>query len=341
MGWRNYDDYFPQSRPRQARGGIKAQTQRGSFGATWWAHRWLQVLEQFDLGARLSRGRSYARSGQVLEIKIAVGEVTARVQGSRPTPYAVTINLPPLKDKQWRQVGAVLAGQAVFAAMLLAGQMPPEIESAFTAAGQSLFPTQPAELMTSCSCPDWSNPCKHVAAVYYLLGEEFDRDPFLLFRLRGLDRAGLVALLEQVQPAGPAPEQPAPTSRATETAAPATARRARRAVAPPAGRAAAAVPAAAAAVPAAAAPVTAVEELPTDPATFWQGGALPPELTGLVELPGRTAVVLERLGAFPFWRGQVSLLTALSPLYETAANAGLAIAAGIARTAADGADGVG
>jgi hypothetical protein len=96
-----------------------------------------------------------------------------------------------------------LAAEARFAASLLAGRMPDDVEEAFAAAGLSLFPKRRESLRTSCTCPDWSNPCKHIAAVYYLLGEEFDRDPFLIFRLRGLDRDELVALLDRAMVMAP------------------------------------------------------------------------------------------------------------------------------------------
>ena len=196
-GWWGPDsgEFFAPSRPRAAEGGIRAQSTRGAFGKSWWAKRWLSWLEGLGLGARLARGRTYARRGQVLEVVIEPGVVRARVQGSRATPYRVTIHVPPLDPPEWRRVGAAIAARAAFSAKLLGGQMPDDIEEAFTASGIPLFPLPKADLRTDCSCPDWSNPCKHVAAVYYLIGEEIDRDPFLLFRLRGMPRDGLVALL--------------------------------------------------------------------------------------------------------------------------------------------------
>ncbi len=212
-----YREFYPRSRPRQARGGIKAQSGRG-FGQSWWAKRWVAVLEGFDIGARLGRGRSYARNGQVLSIDVAEGEVRAAVQGSRPTPYDVTIGVRTLTAAQWGQVLEALSGQALFVAKLLAGEMPQDIEQVFDAAKLSLFPEKYRDLETDCSCPDWSNPCKHVAAVYYLLGEEFDRDPFLLFRLRGLGRDELVRRLgsapaaEAKEAASPAEPLPAEAS---------------------------------------------------------------------------------------------------------------------------------
>jgi uncharacterized Zn finger protein len=153
------------------------------------------VLEGFELGGRLSRARAYARRGQVVSISIDKGRVEAVVQGSRPDPYAVTIETKTLPAAEWTRLAATLTREARFAAKLLAGEMPADVEDAFGLAGLSLFPAQREDLRTACSCPDWSNPCKHIAAVYYLLGEEFDRDPFLIFRLRGLDRDELIRLL--------------------------------------------------------------------------------------------------------------------------------------------------
>ena len=196
-----YREYFPRSRPRQAKGGIKSQSTGRTFGASWWAKRWIEVLESFNLGPRLSRGRSYARQGQVLSIDVAEGTVKAKVQGSRPKPYDVVITVKQLTDADWKKVVEVLSDQALFTAKLLSGEMPQDIELAFKEAELSLFPEKHNDLDTNCSCPDWSNPCKHIAAVYYLLGEEFDRDPFLLFKLRGMSREKLLSRLGARRPA--------------------------------------------------------------------------------------------------------------------------------------------
>jgi uncharacterized Zn finger protein len=187
--------YYKPKPLRSAKGGIKAQSKRGTFGEKWWAKRWIEVLESFEIGARLQRGRSYARKGQVLSIEIAKGEIKSQVQGSRPKPYDVKIKIKTLPEKDWRKLAATLSTQAIYAAKLLAGEMPDEIEQAFMAAELSLFPAKLDDLKTDCSCPDWSNPCKHIAAVYYLIGEEFDRDPFLIFKLRGATREEFIAML--------------------------------------------------------------------------------------------------------------------------------------------------
>lgn len=196
-----YREYFTPSRPRQAKGGIKSQSKGGKFGTSWWAKRWIEVLESFNLGGRLSRGRSYARNGQVLSIDVAEGTVKSRVQGSRPKPYEVAVKVKQLGEADWKKVIEVLSGQALFAAKLLSGEMPQDIEQAFSDAKVSLFPEKHHDLDTDCSCPDYSNPCKHIAAVYYLLGEEFDRDPFLLFKLRGMNREDLLGRLGARKPA--------------------------------------------------------------------------------------------------------------------------------------------
>jgi uncharacterized Zn finger protein len=191
------DYYFEPSRPLEAEGGIKARSKRGAFAKNWWATRWIEAMEDLMEVKRLRRGRNYARRGQVLSIEETKGGVTARVQGSRRTPYKVTIQVKPLSDAQWEKVVDALADQAIFAAQLLAGEMPPDIEEAFAAAGVSLFPDKPGDLVTNCSCPDWANPCKHVAATHYILGEQFDEDPFLLFRLRGRSQEQILQAMRQ------------------------------------------------------------------------------------------------------------------------------------------------
>ncbi len=190
--WGDYYDYRPTI---EAKGGIKAQSKRGAFGESWWAKRWIATLESFNIGARLGRGRSYARSGQVLSIDIDKGVVKSKVQGSYPQPYSITIKVKTLSDADWKRLADALSTQALFAAKLLAGEMPQEIEQVFAGAKLSLFPERRGDLQTNCSCPDSSNPCKHIAAVYYLLGEEFDRDPFLIFKLRGITREEFAKIL--------------------------------------------------------------------------------------------------------------------------------------------------
>lgn len=200
--------YPPPSVPRPVKDGLRTKSKRGAIGETWWSQRFIEVLEDFHEGPRLVRGRAYARRGQVIDLDVEAGEVGARVQGSRARPYSVSIGVTVLGDTDWARVEEAMASQAVFLARLLAGEMPREIEEAFSATGLSLFPATADELDTECSCPDWENPCKHIAAVYYLLAEAFDRDPFLIFAWRGRPRERLLAELRALR--GPGISTPAP-----------------------------------------------------------------------------------------------------------------------------------
>jgi uncharacterized Zn finger protein len=203
---------YPPSRPRPVPDGVKARSSRGAIGATWWSRRFLDVLESFAMGSRLTRGRSYARKGQVISLDVMPGEVRAQVQGSRARPYRVTIGFAPFAELVWAKAEIALSEQALPSAKLLAGEVPPELEEIFTAAGAPLFPGSVRDLDQRCSCPDWEVPCKHLAATFYLLAEAFDADPFLILRWRGRDREPLLARLRALRGSEPA---------AAETEAPA------------------------------------------------------------------------------------------------------------------------
>ncbi len=203
--------------------GIKAKSKRGAFVKNWWATRWIEAMEQLMDRGRLSRGRRYARKGQVLSLTEKPGNVTAKVQGSRRRPYTVTIRIKPMIARQWQQVIEALAARPIFMAQLLAGEMPQDIEEAFTEVNLSLFPALAEELTQDCSCPDWATVCKHLAAAHYILAERFDEDPFLLFRLRGKPQEELVEALNEQQGFGllresAAPEYDAPPSLPTSVA---------------------------------------------------------------------------------------------------------------------------
>lgn len=291
-----YYHYFRPSVPRPAKGGIKAQSKRGGFGESWWAKRWIAVLESFNIGARLGRGRSYARNGQVLSIEIGKGEVKAKVQGSQSKPYDIKIHIKALSATDWRKLAKALSHQAIFLAKLLAGQMPEDIEKAFKGSGLSLFPERLKDLNTSCSCPDWSNPCKHIAATYYLLGEEFDRDPFLIFKLRGMSREELVGLLG------------CESKRLDQTGGKMTPKKGKQK------------------------PLLICEEedksslsepLTSDVPKFWSGGSVSDDLFGEVLIPQLPAALPKRIGNFPFWRGKERFLDAIEPIYVKVSPLGL------------------
>jgi uncharacterized Zn finger protein len=203
----NEHRWYPPSRPRTVENGLKARTGRGAIGQSWWSRRFLDVLESFAMGSRLTRGRTYARKGQVVSLDVVPGQVRASVQGSRAKPYRVTISLPVFPEIVWARAEIALSEQALPSARLLAGEVPPELEELFADAGAPLFPRNVNELDQHCTCPDGEVPCKHLAATFYLLAEAFDDDPFLVLRWRGRDREVLLGRLRELR-GGAADEEP-------------------------------------------------------------------------------------------------------------------------------------
>jgi uncharacterized Zn finger protein len=184
--------WFDTAKPIEVDGGIAVRAKRGKIGDSWWSRRFVDVLEQICDGGRLARGRAYARKGQVIDFSLTAGRVTARVQGSRPQPYAVSVAITAYDETQWDDLTESLGARALYRAALLAGEMPHEIIDLFAEQGLPLFPDQ---LDIRCSCPDWSVPCKHGSAVLYVLAEAFDDDPFLVLAWRGRDRDTLLGAL--------------------------------------------------------------------------------------------------------------------------------------------------
>jgi uncharacterized Zn finger protein len=166
------------------------------FSRTWWGQRFIEALERFTDPARLGRGRSYARGGRIVSHEIKAGKVSAKVRGSinpyfgvyEEPIYTTTVALKPISRADWTRVIAELSGRAAPVAKLLLNEMPDDIDRTFGHLGLHLLPGGESDFTTRCSCPDWANPCKHVAGVCYLLAAALDRDPFLLFELRGLGR---------------------------------------------------------------------------------------------------------------------------------------------------------
>lgn len=177
----------------------------------WWAQRWLDLLDSYRFKKRLERARNYARQGNVLFIKFQGSKVLADVQGTEPEPYQVSLSLDPFSDEQWGYVIETMSQQAIFAAKLLAGEMPQNIEEVFTANGLSLFPFTLSDIRSKCSCPDKANPCKHIGAIYYQLGDRFSEEPFVLFQLRGRTKDQIIAALRELRNVYvevPSPEPP-------------------------------------------------------------------------------------------------------------------------------------
>lgn len=160
------------------------------IATTFWGVAWCDNLEAYsDYANRLPHGRTYVRNGSVIDLKISRGKVTALVQGS--DLYKVTIQIEPLPAKRWKAFKQSAAGKVTNLLDLLQGKLSKDILAAVTAKGSGLFPS-PAEIKLKCSCPDWADMCKHVAAVLYGVGARLDRQPELFFALRGVDVQELV-----------------------------------------------------------------------------------------------------------------------------------------------------
>lgn len=166
---------------------------------TWWGQKFIVALEQLTDPKRLSWGRSYASGGKIKNFDIKDGIVTARVRGSvnpyfgvcKEPLYTTVIEFQSISAAKWAAAIAFIASKASLISRLLLNEIPDNIENAFVTLGLNLLPRSQKDFDTHCSCPDWSNPCKHIAGVYYRIAAELDRDPFLLFELRGLSRDDL------------------------------------------------------------------------------------------------------------------------------------------------------
>ena len=317
MSW-YWGNEYTSRKPKKVKGGIKAQSKRGAFGESWWAKRWNETLEGYNMGARLNRGKTYARKGQVASIKIQKGRITATVQGS--WEYKVRINISTLTKDQWSDIARGIFESPATAAALLAGQMPNDIEDIFEKYKIRLFPGR-KNIKSECTCPDWSNPCKHIAAVYLLLAEEFDRDPFLIFRLRGIERKEILEMggINNNKTKEKKDKQEIQTTQSTDDKSDKIAikknviKKKKRDV------------------------IKKKREdivKPIDPSKFW--GDLEEQIVKYdnsgdnkrdnnsmnAEIPTIPAVLLKQIGGFPFWRGEKNFMDIMEEIYTKASNTG-------------------
>ncbi|HEY9611773.1 SWIM zinc finger family protein [Allocoleopsis sp.] len=168
----------------------------------WWVQQWNDLLNSYRFKKRLERARKYAKEGNVLSIEFKGPEVLARVQGTAPEPYKLSLSIDPFSEEDWNYIVDTMAQEAIYSAQLLAGEMPHNIEKVFTANGLSLFPFTLSDIRSRCSCPDPQNPCKHIGAVYYQLGDRFSEDPFVLFQLRGRTKEQILDDLRRLRSTG-------------------------------------------------------------------------------------------------------------------------------------------
>jgi len=166
--------------------------QGGKLACTWWGKAWNANLEGYaDYSNRIGRGRSYIRNGFVLGLRIEAGEITALVQGTRPSPYEVSIKIAPLEKGTWERIKKDCSGRIESLQELIDGRFPEALSEMFTERGRGLFPS-PDEISFDCTCPDWASMCKHVAAALYGVGVKLDGDPKLFFLLRNVEMDKLI-----------------------------------------------------------------------------------------------------------------------------------------------------
>jgi uncharacterized Zn finger protein len=266
------------------------------FTRTWWGQKFIAALEEFTDEGRLHRGRAYARNGRILTHKLDQGTVRATVRGSinpyfgvyTEPIYQTSVKLKPINRADWAPLIADIAANAGFVAKLLLNEMPDTIDQAFARRGLNLLPAGKGDFTTKCSCPDWGDPCKHVAGLCYLLAADLDHDPFLLFELRGLPRDQLQAELRQSPLGQVLAAELSPTEAPIEPAASYFTSPTKQ----PAGG------------------VVSLKE-------FWTGHKRLPRLPEPTGGPTVPALLIKKQGDFPpFWKKDASFIDVMEALYE-------------------------
>ena len=267
------------------------------FSRTWWGQKFIEAIEDLTDSGRLSRGRSYARGSKVKSFDVNNEVVTAQVRGSinpyfgvhKEPLYKTTIEFEPFTQAKWSAAIALISSKASLISRLLLNEIPDNIEETFQQLGLNLLPDSEKDFHSTCSCPDYSNPCKHIAGVYYLVAAELDQNPFLLFSLRGLSREALLTELAK-SPLGQALsaelklEPQAPCRRESYYA--------------PLQRATA-------------------DSLDGDLRAFWQGSKQLPQTIEMIEPMPVSGIHVKKQGDFPaFWHRDSSFIAAMEALYE-------------------------
>lgn len=300
--------------PIEVEHGIRLAKPIAQAAQSWWSLRWLSIIQQFGLGVRLERAKQYAMRGQVLSIQIENGVVRSQVQGADQEPYRVIIAVKTIPRAIWTAIMSDFGLRSNFGIQVASGALPSEqeIDTTFRDNGVLLFPDRQGEMQTKCSCLDWSNPCKHIAAVYLLLAAEFEKDPLLIFKLRGLSSSDLFDLLKV--------PKDAPDRTDREAIAQARQKIERRtllseASAPGRGQG--------------------QRKLTRDPKLFWKKFIKPADVLEPWAPPVEAASLPQSLGEFPFWQGNEEFLPSLRFVYEVASMHATQLLARTARSESD------
>lgn len=268
----------------------------GEFSRTWWGQKFITAIESFTDAARLGRGRSYARGGKILEFAVNKGEIKATIRGSvnpyfgvyTEPRYHTVVKIKPIAKKDWSKIIQSMAKNASFVSKLLLNEVPENIERSFREVNKNLLPYSEGDFQTSCSCPDWSNPCKHIAGLCYRFASELDEDPFLIFELRGLTQEQLHQELAKT-PLGRALITGLKTEESATT------------------------------------PITSYYTRPqknqfnsaTSLREFWQGKTITPPPVSETRETNISGILVKKAGDFPeFWHRDTSFITTMEELYQ-------------------------
>ncbi|MEO1134593.1 MAG: SWIM zinc finger family protein [Cyanobacteria bacterium J06639_1] len=266
---------------------------------TWWGERFLQSIETFADAGRLQRGRSYNNDYRLLTYKIENGRVSATVRGNinhyygvhKEPKYRVSLTLQPISKEEWSAIAQHLGSRVGALAKLLLDEMPEDIEDSFSIVDRTLLPTHFHDFEAKCSCPDWSYPCKHLAGVMYRIAQDLDRDPLLLFELRGLSREELkeeltltplgLAIADELDASSDRDTLPEPDdslfTRPGEVA---------------------------------------IADLPPNPKDFWQSPSRLPASSATNQPAAVSAIAIKKQGDYPeFWPKQKSFIAMMEALY--------------------------
>jgi uncharacterized Zn finger protein len=269
---------------------------------TWWGQEFLGALERLMDEGRLKRGRSYSADYRLVRFKMNLGTITAKMKGNinryfgvYETPYYnVEIKFQEVDRRHWDSILTKLGSNADWITHLILGEVPPTIARAFRGAKVSLLPKTRKEIQSSCSCPDWANPCKHVAGAYYRVASMLDRDPLVLFELRGMKRSTLLNAVAQS-------EFGAALRGDSEEKKPDLAAAVRSPRFPKVETGGSDTPV-------------------SDLRAFWRGRPLPAETAEDRQIPPVSALLLRREGDYPqFWHRQNSFIDAMADIYERVA----------------------
>jgi len=270
--------------PRRVRQGVKLLKSPPSGPTAWAGDRWRRLIdtltERHGRAGEAAEALEYATLGQTKRLSVEDGVVRAQVQGRQPRPYQVTIELRRFDQGQREGLVRAMADQAVFAAKMLAGELPLDIDTLLEPLGTRLIPVDASELVGSCTCKDTGEWCKHLLCVMHLVADHLAQDPFAAFRLRGFEPDDLLERLRQSRAIASAGGLSMPVYTP----------------APPAGDGAS---------------LAALETLAS---RFWEGGD--PGVPLVIEPPPVSHPLLRRLGPSPFEGRRFPMVGLLATCYE-------------------------